>query len=534
MKLVQIIKSTFFIAIFCFIYFNISAKYAQASTSDNVFGKAWSENIGWISFNNCDNPSDASTCGSVSYGVSKTGNVVSGYAWNNNVGWISFNPTDWGTCPPSATGCTLSSFSNTWGAGGWGRAISARDSNASGTGKWDGWISLGATTGTTYSAPFGTTNAVDSSWGSSWSTYTVYVASGYWWGSDVVGWIDMSGDSGSSYNPANGGVFIMDLPSSLTLTPSSTSILSGDTVNFTWSVSDFTPVSCTGTGAGTDTDWTNVKSVSSQSGSYTSIHVPINTTTAFTLTCTDGSHNASGTASVTAYALTAGVSYNYSCVATGGSSPTLNWNTNDPSPSCQINAETTDHMTSYNFGVSGTSPGTETDINYQYKNTYYTLSCENGSGSYKATATSGQASVNMCVPNYTISGSTSCGGSAGATVVNNGMGTYEGTVTLTLNPLYGFVSNANINGSPYSGSLTFTPSSSFNYSGSSYNTIDAKLSLTTPEYNALLLTMSGSGVLETISTTVTGMAQNTTPKNVNLKFCAGTSNSLLKPIYKPF
>jgi hypothetical protein len=46
--------------------------------------------------------------------------------------------------------------------------------------------------------------------------------------------------------------------------------------------------------------------------------------------------------------------------------------------------------------------------------------------------------------------------------------------------------------------------------------------------------MGGSGVLETIATTVTGVAQNTNPKTVNLKFCAGTSSSGLKPVFKPF
>lgn len=533
MKFTQIIKSTFFIAIFCLLSFSIFTGHAQAGTSDNVFGKAWSENIGWVSFNNCTNPSDASTCGSVSYGLNKNGTVVSGYAWNNNVGWISFNPTDWGTCPPGATGCTLSSFSNTWGAGGWGRAISAKNSTATGTDKWEGWISLGATTGTTYSAPFGSTNVVDTSWGTGFTGQTVYVASGYWWGDDVVGWVDMSGDSGSSFNPANGGVFIMDLPSTLTLTPSSSNILSGDTVDFTWSVSDFTPTSCTGSGTGTDTDWTNVKTVSTSSGTYSNIHVPINATTVFTLTCTDGSRNASGNASVTAVPLTAGASYNNSCVAPGGS-PIISWSTNDPTPSCTIDAETTDLMTSYSFGVSGTSPGTELDTNYQDKNTNYVLSCTNGSGSYMGTATSGQARANVCLPNYTVSGATSCGGSPGAIVANNGFGTYIGAVTLTLNPLYGFISDASVSGSAYSGTFTISPSGGFTYGSGPHNTVDAQLSLTTPEYNALLVASPGAGVLEEITLTITGSAQNVNPKALKIKFCTNASSTTIKPIFKPF
>ncbi len=74
-----------------------------AGTSENVSGFAWSENIGWISFNNI------SGGGGTNYGVHicvddndtnpacqallppRTGKLV-GYAWSENIGWIRFDP----------------------------------------------------------------------------------------------------------------------------------------------------------------------------------------------------------------------------------------------------------------------------------------------------------------------------------------------------------------------------------------------------------------------------------------------------------
>ena len=91
-----------------------NVEYAMAATTDNVSGWAWSENIGWISFNcanydtcqggtddglactgsNCGDGACINTCDNFSdYGVNidpSTGGF-SGYAWSDNVGWISFN-----------------------------------------------------------------------------------------------------------------------------------------------------------------------------------------------------------------------------------------------------------------------------------------------------------------------------------------------------------------------------------------------------------------------------------------------------------
>ncbi len=63
----------------------------RAESDDNIIGYAWSENMGWISFN-CTNESN---CGSSNYGVDidmETGDF-SGYAWSSNIGWIDFSPS---------------------------------------------------------------------------------------------------------------------------------------------------------------------------------------------------------------------------------------------------------------------------------------------------------------------------------------------------------------------------------------------------------------------------------------------------------
>ncbi|MCX6796574.1 MAG: hypothetical protein NTW06_03690, partial [Candidatus Falkowbacteria bacterium] len=84
---------------------------------NNVHGFAWSANIGWISFNSndCKNianfytgfPAGCPTAGYpyINYGVNistSTANMgeLSGFAWSENIGWISFNRWNTGD-PPS-------------------------------------------------------------------------------------------------------------------------------------------------------------------------------------------------------------------------------------------------------------------------------------------------------------------------------------------------------------------------------------------------------------------------------------------------
>ncbi|MCK4355047.1 hypothetical protein KAW43_01680 [Candidatus Parcubacteria bacterium] len=107
MKKFQIVILIFCLSFFGFLAFQNSRVNADAS--DNVFGWAWSENIGWISFN-CNNSELPEPRCNIDYGVDideATGDF-SGYAWSENVGWISFEASDLSGCeyPDSTHGCS--------------------------------------------------------------------------------------------------------------------------------------------------------------------------------------------------------------------------------------------------------------------------------------------------------------------------------------------------------------------------------------------------------------------------------------------
>lgn len=137
----------------------------SAGEGHNMSGYAWSDNIGWISFNCLDED----TCGTVNYGVNiESNNDLSGYAWSDNIGWISFNESDLVSCPKGA--CKAKILNNIT-LEGWAKALSA---NGNG---WDGWISLSK-------QPSGTVNYGVNLNGTEFT--------GYAWGSNVIGWIDFS------------------------------------------------------------------------------------------------------------------------------------------------------------------------------------------------------------------------------------------------------------------------------------------------------------------------------------------------------
>ncbi|MDO8492133.1 MAG: hypothetical protein Q7S34_00640 [bacterium] len=179
----------------------------QANASDsNVSGFAWSDNVGWISFNCKDSSGDSAmdTCPAINgnpgdYGVNidtSTG-YFSGYAWSDSIGWINFAPV------AGSGGCTsgecraqvdLLATVDTLVTG-WARACGVFASGCSGAlksdsdlGGWDGWIKMS-----------------DASW-----TNGVYLEKttgdpaynhlrGFAWGG-VLGWLDFdavaSGGSG--------------------------------------------------------------------------------------------------------------------------------------------------------------------------------------------------------------------------------------------------------------------------------------------------------------------------------------------------
>lgn len=161
--LIPIFAALMFLAVFFW------APKAQAAVTDNVWGWAWSDGIGWISLNNCDNPTLVSpNCTGPDYGIkydSATGNLT-GYGWSDSIGWVQFG----GLSGFPARGSNANINLTTGAVTGWARAIAG----AGRTDGWDGWISL---SGTGYAPIFNISTGI---------------GSGFAWGSNVVGWIDFT------------------------------------------------------------------------------------------------------------------------------------------------------------------------------------------------------------------------------------------------------------------------------------------------------------------------------------------------------
>ena len=192
-KYIYIVFSFIAIVVLGAFFFHINQ--TRAIYGDKVYGYAWSENIGWISFNNCVDPANSATCNGQSYGVTynSTNGALTGYAWSENIGWIQFGglsgfPSGSGTTAVNATGTLVAG--DIYKLTGWARAISPTytndgscpNSDPDNDGCWDGWISLSGTnsSGTPYSVMF---NA---------NTGFADPTNHYAWGSSILGWIDFS------------------------------------------------------------------------------------------------------------------------------------------------------------------------------------------------------------------------------------------------------------------------------------------------------------------------------------------------------
>jgi len=236
----------------------LHGKPTKAGFGDNLFGYAWSENIGWISFNSMNETGSSSDYG---VNVDSSGNL-SGYAWSENIGWISFNRSDSGSPsfndPGSGSGPIAKLDSVTGTVNGWARALAG----VSRTDGWDGWISLrGTAAGSSYGVSVSSCN---------WS--------GWAWGSEVVGWISFSSSnlgagSGSAYGVTSTGAGCF-VPPAVTAdikangSDGSITISSGASTIITWISTNAD--SCTVTANGSATGWPNTPSGSQSSGSLTS------------------------------------------------------------------------------------------------------------------------------------------------------------------------------------------------------------------------------------------------------------------------
>ncbi|MFA5933879.1 MAG: hypothetical protein WC795_01495 [Candidatus Paceibacterota bacterium] len=225
-----------------------------------VTGYMWSNSIGWISLN-CDQSGSggSNTCGTSTYGVYDDirGNLT-GYAWSDNIGWIKF-----GGLSSFPSGGALSDnakiTNNLTRIKGWARACAGTSTGTCGTmtsrdDGWDGWISFSSNANPTYSVNLAAQDP----------TSHIAAASGYAWGSNVVGWISVNrgtqpmlveipqakfdlkgtGTSGNTISEANtNGV------SSTTSSSATISVDSGSPINISWSTLGLQDT-CTATGNG--------------------------------------------------------------------------------------------------------------------------------------------------------------------------------------------------------------------------------------------------------------------------------------------
>jgi PKD repeat protein len=142
------IKTFSFLISILFFLFQFS--FVKAGENENVAGWAWSENVGWISFNslNCDTNGDGKSDGSppgcppagtsiANYGVNldPSTKIFSGYAWSEHIGWITFNEAELSGCPSPPCRAWLDSENKVHG---WAKALVDG-------GGWSGWIRLSDT-----------------------------------------------------------------------------------------------------------------------------------------------------------------------------------------------------------------------------------------------------------------------------------------------------------------------------------------------------------------------------------------------------
>lgn len=259
---------------------------AQSGPTPHLSGSAWSSTVGWVDFD-CNT---TGSCGASNYNVTidATTGVLSGYAWANprdvvagsdNIGWLEFDPTMTGfpTNDPAAQAIPAKITGNQ--LVGWARFCSGSSTPTScsgGTnstsGGWDGWVNF---TGTNHGITIGVAN-----------TSGVSTMTGFAWGDDVVGWLDMSGVTvvGASTGPSllfygNG----IQADATLPAQPN------GGSVVLYWTVSSMQ--SCTASGA--NTGW-NGPLAATQVTNGTHFNMPLQVfnlgttqiTQTFILTCT--------------------------------------------------------------------------------------------------------------------------------------------------------------------------------------------------------------------------------------------------------
>lgn len=319
----------------------LSPSRVGAAGASPVTGWAWSQYMGWISFNG------------TGYGVSEdsTG-ALSGYAWSSNLGWITFNASEVSGCPSGT--CAPKVDLATGKVTGWARACSAfankdlcsgaLDANSGG---WDGWIALSGTAQN--NQPYGITqNTTNSSW------------SGYAWGSDAIGAISMSGTASDGLSYGVTGPTLT--PTRPTLDTDTDIVDSNGSATLTWSGLPWA-TSCTFVGGSPSTE--GATSGSASTG-------PLTSETSYVVRCLGASGSSMDSLPVTIRVRTPVIN-TFSAlpnrVASGGKT-TVSWDVNGAA-SCTIKRNGVDWRT---LSKSGTSI-TGSTIDTVTVTTTYILAC---------------------------------------------------------------------------------------------------------------------------------------------------------------
>jgi hypothetical protein len=161
-----------------------TATFAMTPVNALVKGWGWSPNIGWISFNSVD-----AGAGGGPYEVNIVNNDLIGYAWSSNIGWIKFGGLSGFPAGGSSDGNAHVSATNLLG---WARACAGTATGDcstmnSRTDGWDGWIELSGVNHTlSYKDPSTLNNTA--------ALFNVGSGNitGFAWGADVVGWIELN------------------------------------------------------------------------------------------------------------------------------------------------------------------------------------------------------------------------------------------------------------------------------------------------------------------------------------------------------
>lgn len=155
---------------FVFLIFNLTTGVLAQSGQQQLFGYAWSPNIGWTQLHG----------DGANVIVEQDGNIT-GYAWNAHLGWLDFNPSDPYSGEPQNS-AKIEGDSIT----GWARFCTVFEEGCSGSlkpdsarGGWDGWVKM-------EDVILGTPQT-------SASGHSYQEIEGYaWGGNEFVGWIDLA------------------------------------------------------------------------------------------------------------------------------------------------------------------------------------------------------------------------------------------------------------------------------------------------------------------------------------------------------